>query len=72
MSLYADDMLLNLQDSGPSLSDAFAPIQEFGDFSRFCIIWSKSSLFPIDDVPSIPASCPIPLSRSFRYLGVQI
>lgn len=47
MSLYADDVLLYLQDPGPSLTAAFSVIQEFVDFSGFPINWSNSTLFPI-------------------------
>lgn len=72
VSLYADDMLLYLQDPGASLSTAFWLIQEFGDYSGFRINWSKSFLFAIDDTVSVPADSPIQLSQSFKYLGVVI
>lgn len=49
VSLYADDMLLYLQDPRPSDLAASRLIQEFGDYSGFSINWAKSSLFPIDD-----------------------
>lgn len=72
MSLYDGDMLLYLQIPGPSLSAAFDLIQEFGDYSGFRINWSKSSLFPIDENVAVTGAYPIPLSGSFRYLGIQI
>lgn len=48
VSLYAYNMLLYLQDPGPSLLAAFGLIQEFGDYSGFRNNWAKSSLSPID------------------------
>lgn len=67
VSLYADDMFLYLQDTGPSLSMAFGLIQGFGDYSGFRI-----NLFPIDDAVAVPSDCPIPLSKSFKYLRVVV
>lgn len=72
VSLYADDMLLYLQDPGPSLLEAFRLIQKFGDYSGFRINWKKSSLFSIDEGVDVPLGSPIPLSTSFRYLGIEI
>lgn len=72
ISLYADDMLLHLQDPGPSLSATFGLIQEFEDYSGFRINWAKSSLFPIDENVMVPTDCPIPLSGSFKYLGILV
>lgn len=70
VSLYTHDMLLYLQDLGRSLSVAFGLIQEFGDFSGFRINWAKSSLFPIDEHVVATTDCLIPLSGSFKYLGI--
>lgn len=65
-------MLLYLQDPGPSLLAAFGLIQEFGDYFGFRINWAKSSLFPIDENVTVSKDCPIPLSGSFKYLGILV
>lgn len=67
LSLYADGMLLYLQDPG-----AFQLIQEFGNYFGFRINWTISSLFPIDVAVVIPSDCPISLSTSFKYLGIEV
>lgn len=48
LSLYADDMLLYLSDSGSSLKTALETIQTFGKHSGLKINWDKSQILPID------------------------
>lgn len=48
IALYADDMLLFLEDTSSSLTAAFEAIKLFGTFSGLTINWNKSVLMPID------------------------
>ena len=72
--LYADDTLLLLGDMDTSLREAMETILEFGKFSGLLINWSKSALLLLDcgDSQVINPLCPIPITSSFKYLGVQI
>lgn len=47
-TLYADDMLLFLQNPGPSLEAAFEILGEFSRFSGLCMNWEKLSALAID------------------------
>lgn len=72
LSLYANDMLLYLEDAGPSLSAALHLIQHFGAFSGLQINWSKSQFLPIDITAPTAAQEALPLVRTdqFKYLGI--
>lgn len=74
LMLYADDMLLFLGDTSHSLIGVMAIIEQFGHFTGLTINWSKSALMMLDESRdvSLPDSCPIPITTSFKYLGVQI
>lgn len=67
---YADDMILYLEDSSPSLH----VIEEFGVDSGLHINWSKSQILPLDLYPLMSSSTNLPLCRvdSIQYLGVQV
>lgn len=73
LSLYADDMLLYLEDSGPSLATALQLIKQFGEYSGLQINWSKSQTLPLDvDVPSVAqAALPLVRASQIKYLGVH-
>lgn len=73
ISLYVDDMLLYLEDAGPSLTIALHLIQQFGTFSGLQINWSKSQILPIDVTAPTAAQEALPLVRTnqIKYLGVQ-
>lgn len=51
ISMYADDTLLYLADSGSSLAEALRTIEYFGSFSRLRINWEKSQILPLDLPP---------------------
>ena len=72
--LYADDMLLFLEDAEGSLGQVMAIITEFGRFSGLTINWSKSALMFPDGEPEGGSGpvCPVPVVTSFKYLGVWI
>lgn len=70
VSLYADDIVFT--GPGPFPVSDLCSDSKVWRFSGFCITWSKSSMFTMDDITGIPEDCTIPLSTSFRYLGVQV
>lgn len=74
ISLYADDMLLYLRDVSASISPVMAIIGEFGRWSGLLINWDKSTLMPVDPLPSSFPNNIIPLQivLRFKYLGVII
>lgn len=73
ISLYADDMLLYLEDADPSLTAALHLIQQFGTFSELQINWSKSQILPINITAPTAAQEALPLetTNQFKYLGVR-
>ena len=74
ISMYADDTLLYLADSGPSLHAALQTIEQFGIFSGLKINWGKSQILPIDCFPPSESQSSMPLQRVdvIKYLGVHI
>lgn len=74
VSLYTDDTLLYLEDTGSSLQIALQTIEEFGKHSGLRINWFKSQILPIDHFPPTNSSASLPLHRvsSIKYLGIKI
>lgn len=73
LSLYADDTLLYLPDTTASLEEALRVIDQFGSFSRVCINWTKSMLFPLSrSLPPLPAHIPLKVFTKFRFWGIEI
>lgn len=74
ISMYADDTLLYLADSGPSLQTASRTIEQFGTFSGLKINWEKSQILPLDSFPPPEAQAHLPLQRVslIKYLGVHV
>lgn len=74
IALYADDMLLFLEDTTSSLTAAFEVIKTYGSFSGLTINWSKSVLMPIDGQTLMGRDLGVPLvcSDTFTYLGIVI
>lgn len=76
--LYADDMLLFLGDTSPSLSRVMSIISDFGRYSGLTINWIivmlLLMLMLLDDAPgqSELHPCCILLVTSFEYLGTLI
>lgn len=72
--LYADDMMLFLGDTTTSLAEVTRIITGFGYFSGLTINWSKSALMLLDEggEVNLPDSCSVPVTSSFKYLGIQI
>lgn len=73
LSLYADNMLLYFQDSGPSLAAALKLIKQFGEYSGLQINWCKSQILPLKlHAPSASqAALPFVRASQIKYLGVQ-
>lgn len=74
ISIYADDTLSYLADSGPSLHNALQTIEQFGKFSGLKINWGKSQILPIESFPPTESQTNMPLQRVdiIKYLGVHI
>lgn len=74
ISLYADDMLLYLEDSGDSLLTALDIIKQFGTYSGLKINWEKSQILPVDlGVPTeTQVSSPLMRVSEITYLGIKI
>lgn len=74
IALYADDMLLFLEDTSSSLTAAFEAIKLFGTFSGLTINWNKSVLMPIDgqSLEGIDMGVPLVCANTFTYLGIVI
>ncbi|XP_041436080.1 uncharacterized protein fam189a2.S isoform X1 [Xenopus laevis] len=74
ISLYADDMLVYLANSGAALENLLATISEFGQYSGLKINRTKSVVFPIDPLPpdSPDTLLQLKVVNSFKYLGIVI
>lgn len=74
VALYADDLLLFLNDAGPSLQGALKILDSISIVTGLKVNWNKSLLFPIDMEACSTASNDIPLQwvENFKYLGVVI
>lgn len=72
VALYADDLLLFLNDAGPSLQGALKILDSFLMVTGLKVNWSKSLLFPIDMEARSTASNDISLLwvENFKYLVV--
>ena len=74
VSLYADDLLLYISNPAESIPKLIDVLHKFGNLSGYRLNFSKSSLFPINQLAiSINYSnLPSKLEhQSFTYLGIQ-
>lgn len=62
IALYADDMLLFLEDASNSLDMAAKVIETFGTYSGLSINWDKSVLMPVADPSHICGVLRIPFN----------
>lgn len=71
ISLYTDDPLLYLGDTGESLHTVTRLISDFGAISGFTINWSKSALMLLDPLTALlpDRASQIAIVDSFKYLG---
>uniref|UniRef100_A0A3Q3AUI9 Reverse transcriptase domain-containing protein n=1 Tax=Kryptolebias marmoratus TaxID=37003 RepID=A0A3Q3AUI9_KRYMA len=73
ISLYADDILLYIGDTGSSLTHLLSVFDLFGSISGYKINWSKSSLLHLGSIiPTSPLPSSIPVVSHFKYLGIDI
>lgn len=74
VALYADYLLLFLNDAGPSLEGALQVLNSFSSVTGLRVNWTKSLLFPIDPAARDTAPTDIPLQwvENFKYLGVVV
>lgn len=73
ISLYADDILLYLENLTVSIPHVLELFSDFGSMSGYKINWSKSVLMPLNSAArfaQLPAH--ISISDSFVYLGINI
>lgn len=73
LSLYADDVLVFLENPAQSTPHLLAICEEFGNLPGFKINWSKSALLHLNDVAKssvLPAN--IPTVQHLTYLGIEI
>lgn len=74
VALYADNLLLFLNDAGASLQGALSIMNTFSAFTGLRVNWHKSQFFPVDEgarsssYPSLPLQC----VDHFTYLGIVI
>lgn len=74
LALYADYMLLFLEDPGSSLQAALKILNDFTTFSGWNVNWSRSFILPLDAGAKEKADHSLPLKwvSSITYLGVKI
>lgn len=73
ISLYADDIILFLDNFDTSIPPIMKIFDHFSSLSGYKINWSKSSLMPLNSKP-IKATLPacIQVKSSFTYLGITV
>lgn len=75
ISLYADDLLLHLQNPETSLKETFSVINNFSTLSNYTINWSKSTLLPLTQDSwdsAAQKSFPSLHLGNIKYLGITI
>lgn len=73
ISLYADDILLFIQNPSTSLPEVLRLINQFSKISDYTINWSKSEILPLKSLKKDPVTKNLPLrwTSSIKYLGIH-
>lgn len=73
ISLYADDVLLYLNNPAQSIPHVLSSFEQYGKLSGFKINWQKSVLLPLNQAMcNAPIPAPIPVTKNFTYLGMDV
>lgn len=74
LAMYADDLILFLNDPGPSLQAALGILSGFTACSGLKVNLDKSQILPIDTVaqPLSDPNLPLILANKIKYLGIYI
>lgn len=75
LSLYADDLLLYIENPGASLPSVVTTLDNFGSFSGYKLNLQKSECFPINTtaLQLLQSDLPFKICHSgFTYLGVKV
>ena len=72
INLYADDILLYLQEPKTSVQEIFKLLTSFSSLSDYSINWSKSVLLPITENAWNPAAQNSFSVGNIKYLGINI
>lgn len=67
LALYADDIVLFLNNPGPSLLDALTIFFPFADLSSLRVNWEKSLILPIDQKACKAADLFLPYFLFWHY-----
>uniref|UniRef100_A0A8C1TDE5 Reverse transcriptase n=1 Tax=Cyprinus carpio TaxID=7962 RepID=A0A8C1TDE5_CYPCA len=73
ISLYADDIILFLDNFDTSIHPIIKGFDHFSSLSGYKIYWTKSALMPLNNVHTdVPIPVYIQSKSSFTYLGITI
>jgi len=73
ISLYADDIILFLDNFDTSIHPVIKEFDKFSSLSGYKINWTKSALMPLNNIhTSVPIPNYIHIKSSFTYLGITI
>lgn len=74
IGLYADDIILYMQDTQNTLMKAISIIDTFGQYSGLKINWQKSFLMPLNQELEMEEriDTPFRIVDSFKFLGIYI
>ncbi len=73
VSLYADNLLLNMSEPRESMPKLLLIVDNFGHLSGYKITYSKSLLFPVNKTDSNYSSSQFTLEKNvFTYMGIKV